>query len=59
MRVLCCSEDLESPDPGYPIQSGNYKPTKKVRFLGQGQSRRSTKRQRAALWGCPKLDGHN
>ena len=35
MRVLCCSEDLESPDPGYPAQSGNYKPMKKVGFIGQ------------------------
>ena len=41
MRVLCCSEDQESPDPGYPIQSGNYTPSKKVRFKGRGQCRRA------------------
>ena len=41
MRVLCCSEDQESPDPGYPIQSGNYTPSKKVRFKGRDQCRRA------------------
>ena len=40
MRIFCCSEDLESPDPGYPTQSGNYTPSKKVRFKGRGQCRR-------------------